>query len=339
MNVSGKRVSIHWVKAILAAAESLGIEAQEVLTPLNLKVDIEHNHPSYLSLEQTQAIWAQAETLSGHQYFGLNMGRRVRPSYFNVVSYVAMTSENLAKAYSSFVRYMPLISEAGDVEMAHEGQAFWIRFVPQPDETPFSRHQIESVISMILSFSRWLIGDESLKPLEVVFSHDAGPDMTEYQSAFGVTPKFHQSFSGLKLPREILARPVIESDPALNALHKSHAEQLLSIHQNNSWASKVIKVIMDASHFSLSREEVAEKLNISTRTLQRRLQEEGTSFIDVMDGQRKQKAEELICRTQKSLKEVALDLGFSEPSTFYRACHRWFDNTPNAMREAASHEE
>lgn len=335
MNFSGKRVSIHWVKAILAAAESLGIPSDRILGALKLRLDLENNQPSYLSLDQTQSIWAKAEELSGHAFFGLNMGPRVRPSYFNVVSYVAMTSENLATAYSSFVRYMPLVSEAGEMDLYHEGNDFWIRFIPRPDETPFSRHQIESVISMVLNFSRWLIGDDKLKPSAVCFCHASPGDLSEYQKVLGVIPKFDQNFSGLKFPREILSRSLIESDNALNALHKTHAEQLLSVHLNNSWAAKVIKVIMEAGHFSMSREEVAEKLNISTRTLQRRLQEEGTSFLDVMDGQRKQKAEDLICRSQKSLKEVALDLGFSEPSTFYRACHRWFDTTPNVMREQA----
>lgn len=319
----------------MAAAESLGVPSERVLNAAKLRLDLEHNQPGYLSLEQTQSIWAQAEQLSGHAFFGLNMGPRVRPSYFNVVSYVAMTSENLASAYSSFVRYMPLVTEAGEMDLYHEGNEFWIRFVPRPDETPFSRHQIESVISMVLSFSRWLIGDETLKPTDVCFSHSSPGELNEYKKILGVSPRFEAPFSGLKFQRQILTRTLIESDPSLHALHRAHAEQLLSIHLDNSWAAKVIKVILDAGHFSLSREEVAKKLNISTRTLQRRLQEEGTSFLDVMDNQRKQKAKDLICRSQKSLKEVALDLGFSEPSTFYRACHRWFDTTPNVMREQA----
>lgn len=89
---------------------------------------------------------------------------------------------------------------------------------------------------------------------------------------------------------------------------------------------------MASAHFQLSREQVADKLNVSTRTLQRRLQEEDTSFLDILDEQRKQKAQELIFNTHKSLKEVAMELGFAESSTFYRACHRWFNDTPSALR-------
>jgi AraC-like DNA-binding protein len=327
-----KRVSIHWVKAILSAAQSLGIEAQEVLRDVQISLDLDQNQPAYLTLDQTQEIWAAAESLSGHPFFGLLMGQRVRPSYFHAAAYVAMTSENLMKAYESFMHYMPLISEGAVMNMAYEGDKVWIYFYPQPDTRAFSRHQHESFIALILAFSRWLIGDETVKATSVCFTHEAGPDLTEYQTYFGLIPKFNQKHTGIQFSKDLLKRTLLESDAGLHALHRAHADQLLAAHINTSWEAKVIQVIVSQGQFNLGREQVAEQLNVSTRTLQRRLQEEGTSFLDVMDAQRKQKAHELICKTHKSLKEVAADLGFSESSTFYRACHRWFDQTPNAMR-------
>ncbi len=336
MDSSHKRVSIHWVKGILAAAESLGISPQKILSELKLNLDLDKNLPAYLSLDQTQDIWNKAETLSGHDYFGLRMGQRVRPSYFHAAAYVAMTSSNLLESYKNFTSYLPLISEGAVLKLCYEGDQVWLQFTPKPDNKPFSRHQHESVMALLVAFSRWLVGDDSIKPSEVYFYHDAGPDMSEYQDVFGITPKFNKKFTGILFPEDMLKRTLLESDAGLNVLHKAHADQLLALHLNTSWKVKVIQVLAEAGNFSLSREQVAQKLNISTRTLQRRLQEEGTSFLEIMDELRKKKALELICHTQKSLKEVALDLGFAESSTFYRACHRWFDKTPNNMRIEAS---
>lgn len=332
METAPKRVSIHWVKAILAAAKSLGFEEQEILGDLDFSLDLDKNQPAYLTLDQTQDIWQKAESLSGHPFFGLLMGEKVRPSYFHAAAYVAMTSENLLKAYEGFIHYMPLISEGGTMRMAYESDKVWIYFNPQIDTKPFSRHQRESVVSLLLAFSRWLVGDPKLTPTDVNFVHEPGPTMTEYQRVFGLIPKFKKSQSGIQFNRELLTRPLVESDIGLNALHKAHADQLLAAHINTSWKAKVIQIIVTTGQYNVSREKVAEHLNVSTRTLQRRLQEEETNFLEVVDGQRKQKAYELICKTHKSLKEVALDLGFSESSTFYRACHRWFDQTPNSMR-------
>lgn len=332
MNSDHKRVSIHWVKAILAAAQSLGVEPKAILEDLHLSLDLDANEPAYLSLDQTQDIWAKAEEKSGHDFFGLMMGQRVRPAYFHAVGYLAMTSENLMQAYENFMAYMPLISEGAELSMSFSGANVWIHFSPKPDNKPFSRHQHESIIALLLAFSRWLLGDDTIEPLQVTFPHEAGPDLSVYQSVFAVTPKFKQAQTAIQFPKDILKRTLRESDAGLHALHKAHADQMLAAHGNTSWRAKVIHCIVASAHFQLSREQVADKLNVSTRTLQRRLQEEHTSFLEILDEQRKQKAEELIFYTHKSLKEVAMALGFSESSTFYRACHRWFDDTPNALR-------
>ncbi len=334
MESSHKRVSIHWVKGILAAADSLGIDPQKILSELNLSLDLDQNLPAYLSLDQTQDIWSKAENLSGHDYFGLRMGQRVRPAYFHAVSYVAMTSRNLLEALKSFVHYLPLISEGAVLEVSFDEGQVWLQFTPTPDNKLFSRHQHESVMALLVAFSEWLIGGDVIKPLKVYFPHDPGPDMGEYVRVFDLVPNFNMPFTGILFPADTLKKTLLESDVGLNVLHKAHADQLLALHLNTSWKVKVIQIIVTAGHFNFNREHVAKKLNISTRTLQRRLQEEGTSFLEVIDEQRKQKAQEWICKSQKSLKEVALDLGFSESSTFYRACHRWFDATPNNMRTA-----
>jgi hypothetical protein len=280
METAPKRVSIHWVKAILSAAKSLGFEEDAILKDLDFSVDLDKNQPAYLTLDQTQDIWAKAESLSGHPFFGLRMGELVRPSYFHAAAYVAMTSENLLTAYQSFIHYMPLISEAGRMNMAYEGDKVWIYFDPKIDTKPFSRHQRESVVSLLQAFSRWLTGDLSFEPTDVHFAHDPGPGMNEYQRIFGLTPKFNQPVTGIQFKQELLTKTLVESDIGLNVLHKAHADQLLAAHLNTSWKAKVIQIIVTSGIYNVSRERVAGHLNVSTRTLQRRLQEEGTNYLE-----------------------------------------------------------
>lgn len=330
---TAKRVSIHWVKAILSAAQSLGVDPASILQELSLELDLDANEPAYLSLDQTQDIWAKAEESSGHNFFGLMMGQRVRPSYFHAVGYLAMTSQNLQQAFENFMAYMPLISEGAELGMSFEEDNVWINFSPKPDSKPFSRHQHESIMALLLEFSRWLLGDNNVKPVRVSFAHDAGPELSVYQSVFCTIPTFNHDKTAIQFPKEILQRSLRESDAGLHSLHKAHADQMLAAHGNNSWSAKVIHCIVACGHFQVSREFIAEKLNVSTRTLQRRLQEESTNFVDILDAQKKKKAEELILHTHKNLKNIAIELGFAEPSTFYRACNRWFGMAPNALRE------
>ncbi|MCB9697640.1 MAG: helix-turn-helix transcriptional regulator [Alphaproteobacteria bacterium] len=79
-------------------------------------------------------------------------------------------------------------------------------------------------------------------------------------------------------------------------------------------------------------ERVARRLAVSTRTLQRRLREEGTSFKEVVDTTREGLARHYLGRTQLSASEIAFLLGFEEPNSFFRAVQRWTGTTPETLR-------
>jgi AraC-like DNA-binding protein len=83
-----------------------------------------------------------------------------------------------------------------------------------------------------------------------------------------------------------------------------------------------------------SVEDVAKELAVSARTLQRRLEQEGTTFGGVCDDARRTAALEHLRNPRVAIKEAAFLLGFSEPSTFYRAFRRWTGDTPANYRRA-----
>ena len=78
----------------------------------------------------------------------------------------------------------------------------------------------------------------------------------------------------------------------------------------------------------------AKEMGISERTLQRRLAEEGSSFSKVLDELRRDLADEFLVDRNLAVSEVAFLLGYSEPSTFYRAFRRWHDVSPREFRAA-----
>jgi AraC-like DNA-binding protein len=79
-------------------------------------------------------------------------------------------------------------------------------------------------------------------------------------------------------------------------------------------------------------ESVASQLTMSARTLQRRLTEEGVSYQELLDGARKQAAEQYLSESSLAIGEVAYLVGFSEPAAFHRAFKRWFGLTPERFR-------
>ena len=79
---------------------------------------------------------------------------------------------------------------------------------------------------------------------------------------------------------------------------------------------------------------VADELGMHPRTLQRRLEEEGVTFAEVVQGVRRRTAEQYLRDSDMSLRHLASELGYLEQSTFTRACRRWFGMSPLAYRRA-----
>jgi AraC-like DNA-binding protein len=89
-------------------------------------------------------------------------------------------------------------------------------------------------------------------------------------------------------------------------------------------------------HDSINRDDIAAQLTMSGRSLQRKLQEQGSSFQKLYDAYRHQHSLQLLANTHLSLMDIALQLGFSESSTFYRAFKRWQGLTPGEYRQQLS---
>jgi AraC-like DNA-binding protein len=78
--------------------------------------------------------------------------------------------------------------------------------------------------------------------------------------------------------------------------------------------------------------EVATRLHVSTRTLKRRLAEHGTTFSEILDDMRRQRALLLLENRELAIGEVAARLGYTEVPNFTRAFRRWTGKTPAAYR-------
>jgi AraC-like DNA-binding protein len=74
---------------------------------------------------------------------------------------------------------------------------------------------------------------------------------------------------------------------------------------------------------------------LTVSQLQWRLEQEGTSFEKELGDVRAHRAMHLLANTDKSITEIAFELGFTDPSTFSRAARRWFSDTPLAVRRKA----
>ena len=159
----------------------------------------------------------------------------------------------------------------------------------------------------------------------------------EYDRTFSrAIVRFDAPFDGFVFSSDYLEAPIPGADSALHVLFCQHLDQQMELlAQRQTFAGWIRNMaVRDLLHTTPSAQGVAKQLGISVRTLNRRLEREGTSFRNVLDKVRQELALRYVGTHDMPLGEVASRLSFSHPEAFYRAFRRWTGETPLAYRRA-----
>lgn len=289
-----------------------------------------------MPLAMEEHLWARAAVLTHKPSFGLFAASLIRPGEFDVVDYAVRTAPDLRTALQRLARYNRLQHDLAAFDIIPMGETTRIehRFdvvgpQPCPQAAEFTLASLVVVASQL--------GGEPVQALAVEFVHAALDQVEAYRAVFGVEPRFGAPVACVVLATDLLDRPVPTADPGLSRIVTAHAEQLLAAGQRSheNIATQVRRQLAEGmAHGTVSLRSVARQLNLSERSLQRRLEDQGTCFAGLMDEVRRELALRYIADQRLALGEVAYLLGFSEPSAFHRAFKRWTGMTPAAARRS-----
>jgi AraC-like DNA-binding protein len=192
-------------------------------------------------------------------------------------------------------------------------------------------------LAAVLQACRELSG-VALVPSEVCFTHPQPPSTAAHRAHFRCPLRFDAPRASLLLRASDLALPMPKADETLAGYLSEYAEQVLASLTDASTTLGTVR----AAIWSLlgseapSLERVAAASGMSSRTLQRRLAEEGTSLTREIEEIRQVFAKAALLDPKISIEEISLLLGYAEPSTFYRSFKRWTGTTPRRFRERAA---
>jgi AraC-like DNA-binding protein len=136
----------------------------------------------------------------------------------------------------------------------------------------------------------------------------------------------------MAFPADLLVRPVRSADRELRQILQKSVADYWAVHQP-SVSDTVTRMLRARVIFpDTSLEAVAEELSMQPRTLNRRLQAEGKSFRELINEARFEVARQLLAGTRMDITDIALALGYADPSTFTHAFHRWSGVAPSEWR-------
>ncbi|MFY8350588.1 AraC family transcriptional regulator ligand-binding domain-containing protein [Pseudoalteromonas sp. SSM20] len=309
-------VSTVYVQSVLSYLTDLGITPSAMACGENAgRIAMEH-YIDLLSL---------GETLSGQSLFGFELGKRIQAKDYGVLGYLVESCENLSQAIDALIRFDSLVADIGDTyvhPLENQVQLDWI-----PKSTN-CKHMVLRNTTAWIATVRKILG-EMYKPDEITFAFDLTSDELAILSDwFNCKLTIRAKTNSIIFSKALLSIPFTSENKAMFRALIEVSESELQARNTHSNIKEQVTLLLKAkaSLRQCDQTRIAAALFISPRTLQRKLKQQGTSFIELLTFERQSRVDFLL--TQYSIAETAFELGFQEQSSFTHAFKKWRGITP-----------
>ena len=315
-----------------AKLEELGGRASAVLRRAGLRQDLAAQNRVLVNTKELFALWRAVGEVSSNPAIGLLLGTENRTERFHPVGLAALSSENFGSAIDRMARYKQLtcpeeiVQEKDDKEWSIQFR--WL--LADEVEPPVL---LECAFAWVLSIARKGTGIR-LSPLRLEFVQPRAHTRT-IERHFGCSVLCGGSRNAIVFRAVDAQRPFVTRNAELLAMLAPQFEEELKRENNEENFSERVRIAIQQKLTGRrpSIDEIAEALHISSRTLQRRLQEEGSSFQRVLDEARHQLARHYLNNSYLELNEAAYLLGYEDGNSFVRAFRTWEGIPPARWRE------
>ncbi|UVE17930.1 AraC family transcriptional regulator [Pseudomonas sp. LS44] len=324
-------VSASLTLAVLHAGQRLGVARDELLSACGLTEQQLSDPDARVPFAVQEQLWQQLSSRLALAEPGLALGQHLAPGPFSVLGYLLQSSATLGDALAAGLRYQRLVGEGGELLLSERGAELHLVYRPLHAELPATRARVLALMAFWVQMMVPLLDDFEL--LRAEFVHAEPEQLMPYAEVFGCPLRFQAVDYALVLPARLLSVALIQANPPLQQLLRQHAEALLARLPSEGLIARVVTLLgAQLAHGEPDRAELARNLNLSERTLQRRLADEGSSYQQLLSDTRRQLAERHLRDGQLPAAEIAVLLGYSEPSVFFRAFRHWTGLTPGEYR-------
>jgi AraC-like DNA-binding protein len=270
---------------------------------------------------------------TGDPALGLHAATELRPGDFDALEFAAMSSGTVLESILTVNRHLRLLHDAADFTLEVDGAtAKWrFRFSASCELSP---QAAEYVMGILVVLGREHAGPRFGQGGEARFVHARPRSIVEHKRILRMDVRFGQSDNVLVLPAGEIQRPLLKSGPALKSvLERMLGERLRQIPPFDDLPARLRGLLAaELQNGTPTLEHLAGKLQVSSRTIRRYLDDLGTTHRDLLRGLRKELAMQYLRDRSLRVSEVALLLGYSEPTAFQRAFRRWTGATVAQFR-------
>lgn len=286
----------------------------------------------HLSLPDFRRLILEAIRLTGDPAFGLLVGERLLVNSHGMLGYVTSQSVTPREALELIARYFPLRTSLVLVQLELTPQRARLVFTENLPLGDVAQPVLEAIVLTIKNLFEYVtMGVCRADAAAFAFTAPAHQQLAE--QLFSCALHYRAGWNGFELALTQLDKPVRTSNPKalLQAIQRCQAE-LTRLARRQELSSRVRVLMLEKQNGLPSLTITARLLNLTPRTLHRRLTEEGTSYREILDSVRRQLALDHLRDRQLSIQEIAFMLGYGDMANFRRAFKRWTGEAPSIHR-------
>jgi len=324
-----------FVLSLLAYAVQRGISAQHLCKLCNIDLDaLKKKSSIVITKKQMSDLWKNASHLCDDPLFGLHFGESLQLAALGAVGEIIKSSDTVGDAVTIAASFTPVITELFTMEVDKQKKTFSIRLIPTSQEDNFVSQQVVDLLMVFTVHELNGLLLEKITPTSVVYPYKLS-NVKEYERVFRCKPVRRANEYAIEFKNSYWDEPVLTSNYEIQKLFLDKVSSP-SKKQGNSSPSfqiKILDYLTKNSYLGIpSLEDVAANFNMTTRSLQRRLQDESVTFQQLTDSVRKSLALHYLKSGTHQIKEISNILGYNELSAFSRAFKRWTGASPRGYR-------
>lgn len=313
-----------------------GVDISPLYKQTGIAKDCKFESDLYFNFEQYKAVLDFALRQTNNPEYGLDFGNQ--PQLGGTIGMLSASCTNLKEAFIQSANFFKIHGDFAELQFIDDISFPKIVYTPvqtwvlgNPQTAKVEIDAMFSFLNLVLKIN----SNDTLKPRKINIAFKKPERTAKYMEVFGIIPDFETECNEMIFDNASLMIPMKAFNPETYQLLKQYLESRLTQLSNSEKLSDKVKRILHSSfkYQFPDIESVADELQITARTLQRKLSAEQTTFKELLQETRFGIAKQLLKQNQLTVTEISYMLGYSDIGNFSRSFKKFVGESPVNFKE------
>lgn len=324
--------TINGISILISYLASRNIPVHSILDGSGITVADLQNPDKYIRTDQELIIYRKIQKLKIEPEIGLIIGEQAHVGIHGNLGVAAMLSDTIMAAATIALRYTELTLTYFHYELTVKDNLAFLKMKELVDLGDLTQFVCELEFVSVYRMCRDVIGRQF--PLHEVHIAYSKPDYgSQYDKYFNCAVTFNAPDHMFVFDAQLLNTPLPKANPLMKKVYEEECRKLsIRLKECETFSDKIYNELYFYKDGQLTMEEIAHQLNMTTRTLRRKLTAEGTTYKAIVSDFLLKKAISLLTTTVLPIEKIAEKLGYSDTPNFYHAFKIWTGTSPGKYR-------